>query len=462
MNDIFKILYNIIWGPQLLLGLIFLGLYLTYKIRFYQIRYLKSAFIELIKQRHQKANFGEINGYQALMTALSSTVGTGNIGGVAVAISTGGAGAVFWMWVIGFVGMASKFVESTLSVAYNEKDDLGYNVGGPMYYITKAMGNNWAYMGLFYAVMICIAGFFAGNVVQVYAILQTLSDFTVNITGVIEWRDTSKIIFAIIIFILTFFILVGGIKRIAEFAESIVPIMIILYVSSALIVIGLHITQIPSLLWQIIYEAFVPQAAVGGILGYSFLKSMQTGMARAIFSSESGIGSAGIAQAATHTNDPIKQGTIAMLGTFIDTIIVCTMTAIVILIAGNYFDTEYTDVLLASAAFSKTLPFIGDYVIPVCLPLFAFTSLIGWSYYSEKGIEYALGTKSIMPFRITWSLMVFYGAYLSITNEKETIWLLSDIAFGLIIYPNMIALFYLAPKVQAMLRDYLAARGEKL
>ncbi|MDG6774192.1 sodium:alanine symporter family protein [Thiomicrorhabdus sp. ZW0627] len=432
INQILSTASSWAWGPAMLVLLLGTGVYLTIRLRFLPLRNLFYAFSLLWKERHSKQE-GDISPFSALMTAMAATVGTGNIAGVAAAIFIGGPGAIFWMWITALVGMATKYSEAVLAVKYREVDDEGRHVGGPMYYIKNGMGEKWKPLAFAFALFGTIAAFGIGNMVQANAVagaMETAFGFNNQYTG-------------IVLMILVGLVLFGGIQRIAKTATALVPLMAVLYIAFSLFILGTHVDQLPSALATIVESAFTGSAAAGGFAGATIILAIQFGVARGVFSNEAGLGTAPIAHAAAKTNDPIHQGHIAMLGTFIDTIILCTMTALVIMVTGVWQSGE-TGSPLTALAFSTGLDSdFGSVVVAVGLAIFAFTTLIGWSYYGERCAEYLAGTKIITPYRMLWVVAVFAGAALS--NYFNTVLILADVLNALMAIPNLIALLVLSP-----------------
>lgn len=449
MLDLLKTINSYAWGLPMLLLLGLTGLFLTLGLKAYPIRNVIPAFILLWRSRKGKGD-GDISGFNALMTALSATVGTGNIAGVATAIAAGGPGALFWMWMIALLGMATKFSEAVLAVHFRERNDKGNYVGGPMYYIKNGLGDKFKWLALAFAFFGMMTGFGIGNGVQVNSIADALSsEFSVP-----TW------ISGIVVAVLVGMVLLGGIQRIAEVAGKLVPIMALSYMLVGLIVLFVFAERIPMAFQQIVYHAFNPTAAAGGFAGAAVWAAIRFGVARGIFSNEAGLGSSPIAHAAAQTNNPVRQGTIAMLGTFIDTIIICSITGLAIVASGawqfcdpNIADscTGITGAPLTAAAFAAGLPGVGNYIVSFGLVIFAFTTIIGWSFYSEKCTEYLFGVKSVPIFRLIWVLAIPAGAIFSL----ETAWLISDTLNALMALPNLLALLLLSPVVFKLTRSYL-------
>jgi len=447
LQDLLNKLSGIIWGEYVLIPLLALvGLYLTFGLKAMPWRLTAKAFSMLWQGRKpDAASEGEISPFQALMTALSATIGTGNIAGVATAIYFGGPGAIFWMWVIALFGMATKYAEAVLAVKYREVDALGNHVGGPMYYIKNGLGKNWAWLGMAFALFGMIAAFGIGNMVQSNTVASELyASFQVPpwITGIVMATLTGAVI-------------LGGIKRIAKVAEKLVPFMASAYVLGALIIIIINISEVPAALMLIIKDAFSGTAAEGGFLGATVMMAVRWGFARGIFSNEAGLGSAAIAHAAAKTNNPVRQGMIAMLGTFIDTIIICSMTALVIILTGAW-DSGIQGAPMSTLAFNTGFAG-GGYVVTFGLIIFAFTTILGWSYYGERCAEYVLGIKAIMPYRILWVVATLTGALIKL----GLVWTLADVLNGLMAIPNLIALLLLSPVIFSVTREYFASEAEQ-
>ncbi len=424
-------LSEFIWGPPMLALLLGIGIYLTIGLKAMPWRRLFLAFRLLWKGR-QAADHGDITPFQALMTALSATIGTGNIAGVATAIALGGPGAIFWMWLTALFGMATKYGEAVLAVRFREKDRLGKHVGGPMYYIKNGLGKNWRWLGFLFALFGMLASFGIGNMVQA----NSVADAVESMFSVPDWAT------GIVLALLTGVVILGGIQRIAEVAARLVPFMALAYIAGSVTVIGMHVDQLPAALKLIIDNAFNGTAAFGGFAGASLWAAIRFGVARGIFSNEAGLGSAPIAHAAARTEDPVQQGMIAMLGTFIDTIIVCSLTALVIIMSGVWSSGE-NGAELSTLAFDAGLPGFGGNVVALGLSVFAFTTILGWSYYGERCAEYLFGIRVILPFRLFWLVAIPLGAM----GKLGTIWLLADVMNGLMAIPNLIALALLSPVI---------------
>ena len=440
IHALFTWLNGIVWGIPMIVLIIGTGFYLQLCLGFMPIRKVAYGFRMIWKSRTPGAAAeGEITPYAALMTALSATIGTGNIAGVATAIAFGGPGALFWMWVTAFVGMATKYAEVVVAVKYREVDDKGEHAGGPMYAIKNGLAQHWHWLGTAFAVFGGLAGFGIGNMVQANGIATAIE----GAFGVDTW------ITGLALTVLTGLVILGGIKRIGAVAEKIVPFMAIFYLVCVVIILIVFARNIPSAFAMIISDAFTGTAAAGGFLGATVLMALQRGVARGIFSNEAGLGTAGIAQAAGSTADPVFSGVVGMMGTFIDTIIICTLTGLAIMVTGVW-STGETGAVLSSAAFETALPGYGAYLLTVSLALFAFTTILGWAYYSEKCWEFLVGTVAEKPFRVLWTVAVFFGATLSL----DFAWLVADTLNALMAIPNLISLLLLSPVIIKLTRDY--------
>lgn len=439
------------WGPPMLGMLGVTGVVLTVGMVFMPWRKVGYGF-RLLFEKSEPRGEGEVKPFNALMTALSATVGTGNIAGVATAIALGGPGAVFYMWLIALFGMATKYAEAVCAVTYREVDTSGRYVGGPMYYLRNGVGafapelGRW--LGLAFAVFGAVAAFGIGNAVQVNSMAAALG----------ETFSVPKIVTGVVVAVLVGFVIIGGIRRIAEVAGKLVPVMIVLYVGASLLVIIINVAEVPKAVGLIFKHAFAPAAATGGFAGAAVAAAVRFGVARGVFSNESGLGSAAIAHAAAKTNDPVRQGVIAMLGTFIDTIIVCTMTALVILTSGAWtvMGTDgggLTGAVLTSTAFQNSMAG-GQYIVTIALALFAFTTILGWSYYGERCWQYLFSEKSLILYRALWVVAVLGFADVKV----DFVWNLSDTLNGLMAVPNLVGLLLLAPMVFKATREYFAAQ----
>lgn len=406
LESLISSINGVVWGPLMLILILGVGFFLSLGLKLMPILKIGTGFRLLWSGRKASAEDvaqGEIPPFQALMTALSATVGTGNIAGVATAIFLGGPGALFWMWITALIGMATKYSEAVLAVKYRETDERGNHVGGPMYYIKNGLGQKWAWMGVAFAIFGACAGFGIGNTVQSNSVAEVLqSNF-----GIPNWVS------GVIIMVLVGSVLLGGIKRIGSVAGALVPFMAISYIIAGLIVLAINAAEIPHALSLIFTHAFSPAAAEGGFAGAAVWAAIRFGVARGVFSNEAGLGSAPIAHAAAQTHNPVRQGLVAMLGTFIDTLIVCTITGLVIVSSGVWTSGE-SGAALTSAAFAHGLPSFGNYLVAISLAIFAFTTIIGWSFYGERCVEFLFGIKAITPYRILWILAIPVGATLSL------------------------------------------------
>jgi AGCS family alanine or glycine:cation symporter len=432
-----------VWGPPMLIFLVGTGVWLTIGLRGLQFRKLwYSLYLALIKRKEEGDNPGDITHFQALMTALSATVGTGNIAGVATAIAAGGPGALFWMWITGLVGMATKYSEAVLAVKYRKVDADGNMSGGPMYYIANGVG--WKWLGTLFAIFASVAAFGIGNMVQSNSVADAVhATFNVPlyVTGI-----------ALMVF--TALVILGGIKNIGRVTGILVPIMIGFYMLGALIILIIDIAEIPAALALIVSEAFTPTAATGGFLGSTVMMTIRMGVARGVFSNESGLGSAPIAAAAAQTKHPVTQALVSMTQTFIDTLVVCTMTGLILIITGVWNSGE-TGASLTTMAFQTGFTG-GKYVVTIGLVLFAYSTILGWCYYGEKSIEYLFGEKVIMPYRIVFVLFVGVGA----VAKLDLVWALSDTFNGLMALPNLIGLLILSPVIVRETKGYFAAKAK--
>jgi AGCS family alanine or glycine:cation symporter len=478
-----------VWGPPMLVLILGTGLYLSIGLKAMPLYRLGYGFRMLWRGRKEQGK-GDITPFNALMTSLSATIGTGNIAGVGTALAIGGPGALFWMWITALVGMATKYAEAVLAVRYREVDAKNNHVGGPMYYIRNGLGKNWRWLAVLFALFGALAGFGIGNTVQANSVADALTTkFGVPALGT-----------GLVMGLLVGLVLIGGIRWIAQVAGKLVPLMALAYLLAGLIVLALNLGEIPGAFVTIVEYAFTPAAGVGGFAGASVMLALQMGVARGIFSNEAGLGSAPIAHAAAETDSPVRQGTVAMLGTFIDTLIICTITGLVIVISGQWkadspeftacverggvieervdsswlirkpstvcmletagaegaseeHNRNITGASLSAVSFGEELPGSGAYVVSIGLALFAFTTILGWSVYGERCIEYLFGIHAIIPFRVLWVLAVPIGAI----SQLDFVWLLADTLNAMMAIPNLIALVLLSPVVfkitQAFFQD---------
>ncbi|WP_201328460.1 alanine/glycine:cation symporter family protein [Thermotomaculum hydrothermale] len=431
---------SLVWGLPLIILLLGTGIYLTIRLKGIQFtKLLHSLYLAFIKRKEKGDAEGDISHFEALMTALSATVGTGNIAGVATAIIAGGPGALFWMWITGLFGMATKFSEAVLAVHYRVTDENGQMAGGPMYYLRDGLKS--PFLAFLFALFTSIAAFGIGNMVQSNSVADAVkSSFgvPVYITG-------------IILAVATAIVILGGIKSIGRVTSFLVPFMIVVYMGAAIIVIIMEIDKVPYIFNLIIKSAFSGHAAVGGFAGATVREALRFGVARGIFSNESGLGSSPIAAAAAKTKHPVTQALVSMTQTFIDTIVVCSMTGFVILVTGSWKLKGVNGASLTSVAFSNALgKHAGSFVVALGLILFAYSTILGWSYYGEKAIEYLLGVKAIKPYRVAFVILVLIGSILKI----DVVWTLADIFNGLMAIPNLIGLLGLSGVIVKVTSDY--------
>lgn len=436
-------LNSLVWGPAMLVLILGTGLFLQLRLGGMPIRRIGSGLGLVWRGRDVDPDMpGEVSPFAALMTCLAATIGVGNIAGVATAIALGGPGAVFWMWMTALVGMATKYAEVVLAVHYRERDAAGRWVGGPMYAIRNGLGRRWAWLGTAFAVFGGLAGFGIGNMVQansIAAAMQTSFDIDPAVTGVV-------------LLVLTAAVVLGGIKRIASVSNWLVPFMAIGYVIAGLVVLAVHWERIPGALALIFETAFTGTAAAGGFAGAAMIAAIRYGVARGIFSNEAGLGTAGIAQAAGMSASPVRSGLIGMMGTFFDTIVVCSMTGLAIVVSGAW-STGKTGAELTQLAFQSAMPGIGDEIVGIALAIFAITTIFGWSYYGERCWQFLVGAWTIKPYRALWTVAVFFGA----VTHLDLAWTIADTLNALMAVPNLIALLALSPVVVQLTRQHLAA-----
>ncbi|HEL1602282.1 TPA: sodium:alanine symporter family protein [Streptococcus suis] len=443
MLELFKAINNLVWGPPLLLLLVGTGVYLTLRLGVFQIGKLPTAF-RLIFSSDQSGQ-GDVSSFAALCTALAATVGTGNIVGVATAITTGGPGALFWMWVAAFFGMATKYAEGFLAIKYRTKDANGQAAGGPMHYITLGMGKKWKPLAVFFAISgVLVALLGIGTFSQVNSITASLET---------SFGLAPQLVSIVTAISIAFFIF-GGIEKISDVSTKVVPFMAILYILASITVLAVHWDQLLPTLALVFKSAFTSAAAMGGFVGATVKEAIQRGIARGVFSNESGLGSAPIAAAAAKSDNPVEQGLISMTGTFIDTLIICSLTGLSILVTGQWTTEGLAGAPLTQAAFATVFGNTGTIALTISLVLFAFTTILGWSYYGERCIEFLFGTKSILPYRLLFVAMVALGGFLKL----DLIWTIADIVNGLMALPNLIALLALSPVIIKETRQYFAKR----
>ena len=430
MYDILNYVSGFIWGPFTLILILGTGIFLSLGLKGFTLTYIAVAFKQLFSKEEDSSS-GEISSFQSLTTALSATVGTGNIAGVATAIFVGGPGAIFWMWVSAVFGMATKFAEAFLAIKYREKNELGETIGGPMYYIKNGLTSKFIVFAYLFATAGMIAALGIGNGVQVNSVSQVINN---------EFGFSTFSI-GIVIAILVALVILGGIKSIGNITSKLVPIMSLVYILGGLLIIILNASQVGYVVYLIVTSAFTTTAATGGFAGATVWMALRYGVARGVFSNEAGLGSSPIAHAAAKTNNPVKQGMISMLEPLIDTLIVCTITAFVILMS-NQWVGEINGAVLTVASFENLLA-NGKYIVIFGLILFSFSTIIGWSYYGEKCVEFLFGSGVIIYYRILWIVIIPVAASI----ELNLMWLIADIMNGLMSIPNLIALILLAPVI---------------
>ena len=466
INDILNSIDNFVWGVPLMILILAGGILLTIRLGVMQIRKLPLALKWMVK--NEEGGEGEISSFSALCTALSATIGTGNIVGVATAVGTGGPGALFFFFLTAFFGMSIKFAEGLLAVKYRVVGKDGHSLGGPFYYIELGMGKKWKWLAKLFAFFgVCVGLFGIGTFSQVNGISSAVHNFfdpndlhCVKLLPFLGEYSWSVIISSLVLSICVATVLIGGIKRIANVSQIIVPFMAIIYFAFAAILIIGNITAVPSAIAVIVKAAFSPKAVTGGVVGSIFV-AMQKGIARGIFSNEAGLGSAPIAAAAAQTKEPVRQGLVSMTGTFIDTIVICTLTGLSIVLTGAWQVPGLEGVDVTTYAFQQGLPFppqISAFILMLCLVFFAFTTILGWDYYSERCLEYLSGgnIKHVKIFRWIYILAVFIGPYMTVS----AVWTIADIFNGLMAIPNMIAIFALSGVVAKETRDFFQRHKE--
>lgn len=439
---IISFLNDLAWGPWMLALLLGTGCFLMIRLAFIPLRKIIYGFKQLAHGRSSRGA-GDISPFHALMTSLSATIGTGNIVGVATAIGIGGPGALFWMWCSALVGMATKYAEAVCAVHFRETDDEGKHIGGPMYYIKNGLGAHWKWLGTAFAIFGAIAGFGIGNAVQANSVADSIN----SVFGI------NKLWVGLVMAVLVALVLLGGLKRIAQVAGALVPFMAITYFAGGLWVIFANIEQIPATIALVVESAFQPVAAQGGFAGAAVWMAIRYGVARGVFSNEAGLGSAPIAHAAAQTDSPVRQGVIAMLGTFIDTIIICSITGLAIIVTGVW-SGDAKGVAMTQLAFASAIP-NGEYLVTFSVVLFAFTTILGWSYYGERCAQYLFGTRIELPFRMAWVLVVVVGAAVV---GLDLVWTIADTLNGFMAIPNLIALLLLSGVVVRLTREHFAVQ----
>ena len=436
---------SFMWGPPLITLLVGTGIYLTLRLKLLQVARLPKALGLIFKAKNHGE--GDVSSFKALCVALAATVGTGNIVGVATAVKVGGPGAIFWMWMAAFFGMATKYAEGLLAVKYRTTDDKGEIAGGPMFYIRNGMGEKYKPLATFFAVAtVLVAWLGIGTFPQVNAIVDSVElSFGVP-----------KLATDIVLTVLIGAITIGGLQSIAKVAGKVIPFMAVMYIIISLGLILMNLEAVPAAIALILDSAFTGSAAAGGFAGSTIMMAMQNGIARGVFSNESGLGSAPIAAAAAKTKEPAEQGLISMTGTFIDTIIICSMTGLALVLTGVW-QGEAAGAAMTSAAFASAYGTAGTWLLTIALALFAFTTILGWNYYGERAVIYLMGTKGVLPYRLIFIALIASGAFLKL----EAIWILADIVNGLMAIPNLIALIALSGVVVAETEQYLAKQGSE-
>jgi AGCS family alanine or glycine:cation symporter len=432
---------GLVWGPPMLILLIGTGVVLTVLTGAIQFRHLHTALREVLgKLTHRGAGAGSVTPFQAVATALASTVGVGNIAGVATAIFLGGPGALFWLWVSGLLGMATKYAEIVIALHYREPDAAGVMRGGAMYTLKKGLGLPW--LGGVFALLTAVAAFGIGNMVQANSVAESLR-VTIG---------ASPVIVGIVLVVVTAFVILGGIKRIADVTQFLVPFMAVFYLVGGLVILILHAEALPGALRLVIEGAFTGTAAAGGFVGSTIMMAMRYGVARGLFSNEAGLGSAPMVHAAAQTDHPVRQGMYGIFEVFVDTILICTTTGLVILVTGVW-DGGATGAALSAQAFEAGLPGTwGDIVVTTGLVLFAYSTIIGWSYYGETGIVYLLGTRAAVPYRLAWLVFIYLGA----TGSLHLVWDIADTLNGLMAVPNLISVLVSIPILLRLQREFFA------
>lgn len=446
MTELLGTISGFVWGLPTIILLVGTGILITLMMKFIQFRHFIYAWKLISGKYDNPEDEGEVTHFQALSTALSATIGTGNIAGVGTAVAIGGPGAVFWMWVTAVFGMGLKYAECLLSLNFRTIHKDGTTGGGPMYYLEYGLKQKW--LGIAFAIFAAISAFGIGNMVQANSVAEPLLD-TFGIP---------KVVTGMIIALLCFAVIVGGVKRIGAFASKIVPAMAFFYVVGALLMIITHIDKVPAAFAVIFSDAFSGTAATGGFVGAGVAQAIRFGVARGVFSNEAGLGSAPIAHGAAQTKEPVREGLVAMLGPFIDTLVICTMTALVIILTGAFTmkgadGSGLTGAVLTKTAFKTGMPFAGgEYIVTIGIIFFAFSTIIGWSYYGDRCIDYLFGQKMVLPYRIIYCLIIPVGA----TIKLSTVWTVSDIFNALMAWPNLIGLICLSPVVVRLTKEYFA------
>ena len=438
------LLNGLVWGPPMLILLVGTGLLLTVLTGAVQFRHLGTALKEVLGKITQRAaGSGTVTPFQAVATALASTVGVGNIAGVATAIFLGGPGGLFWLWISGLVGMGTKFAEIVIALHYREPDATGVMRGGAMYTLKKGVGLPW--LGTIFALLTALAAFGIGNMVQANSVAESLQA-SFNVTPAVT---------GLVLVVVTGVVILGGIKRIADVTQYLVPFMAIFYLAGGLIMLVLRIGELPHVLALVFEGAFTGTAATGGFAGSTIMLAMRYGIARGLFSNEAGLGSAPMVHAAAQTDHPVRQGMYGIFEVFVDTILICTVTGLVILVTGVW-DSGATGAALSARAFEAGLPGTwGDVIVTTGLVLFAFSTIIGWSYYGETGIVYLLGAKSAVPYRLLWLVFIYLGAI----GSLHLVWDVADTLNGLMAIPNLISVLASLPLLLRLQREFFGARS---
>lgn len=445
MDQLLSTVCGFAWGPVTIILLVGTGVLMAIITKAIQLRKFAYAWKLISGKFDNPDDEGEITHFQALSAALSATIGTGNIAGVGTAIALGGPGAVFWMWVTAVFGMGLKYAECLLALKFRTIHDDGTVGAGPMYYLEKGLG--WKWLGILFAVFATIASFGIGNMVQANSVAEPL----------LKTFGIPKLVTGLIIGGLVFAVIVGGIKRIGQVASRLVPFMAVFYVSGALWVIIVNIEMVPSAFAMIFSDAFTGSAATGGFAGAALAQAIRFGVARGVFSNEAGLGSAPIAHGAAQTKEPVREGLVAMLGPFIDTIVICTMTAMVILTTKAFTligadGNALTGAVLTAKAFNMGLPGPGDYIVSIGIIFFAFSTAISWSYYGDRCVDYLFGEKMVLPYRVIYCMLLPVGAAVELT----TVWTISDIFNALMAWPNLVGLIFLSPVVIKTTKEYFS------
>lgn len=434
-------LNSVVWGPMMLILMISIGIYFTIRLKFFQVRKFKSVIKETIGNIFDKSEKSKdgISPFKSATTALAGTIGTGNIVGVSTALVSGGVGAVFWMWVSSFFGMMTKYAEIVLALHYRQRNDKGEIVGGPMYYIEKGLGQKW--LAILFSIFCAIAGFGIGNMTQINSMSESL-----NIAFGVD-----KLVVGIVVAVVVGLVIIGGVKRISNVTATIIPVFGILYIVGALVVIFVNIEQIPNAFLQIFKQAFNFQSVGGGVFGYGIMKSMQYGFSRGVFSNEAGLGSAPIAHSASNAKTEVHQGLWGIFEVFFDTIVMCTLTALVIITSG-VLDSGLNGANLTTVAFSKVFGDSAFIILSVSISLFAFATLIGWCYYGEKSVEYLFknSKSAVLIYRFIYIILIVVGAVM----QLDLVWNISDTMNGFMAIPNLVALVCLSKKVITITKKY--------